>query len=347
MRGEMWFGSCAVLFAIGLASGQAKKPDVVAKLEGHRGGVSSISYSAKGNRIATGSGNGVVRVWDAKTGELIVRVDDNKHGSARITNVAFSADGHFLSSSSRTTVGAWDLADPKRLVLRYEDPYQTDVNKLGTVSGDGRLVYFTGLENGVAVLRTYAFGTRTIGNVDLSPKLRPIAIAPISDPESALVALYCATGEKGEVGAVALAGLGETRVLTKDVPTPQAGKPLSINFAPDAKWLLAGNGANVVYWAVPGSQVIEGEPRVLPGNWYVAVAGPKSRVAVATIPEEGKKVTVKIFEIAADAGSAAKVIEAYPSEIKRISALAFSPDGSILAVGDDSEGVVQLWAITK
>jgi len=343
----MWFGSCAVLFAIGPASGQAKKPEVVAKLEGHRGGVSAISYSAKGNRIATGSGNGVVRVWDAKTGELIVRVDDNKHGSARVTNVAFSADDHYLSSSSRTTVGAWDLSDPKRLVLRYEDPYQTDASKLGAVSGDGRVVYFTAIENGIPVLRTYSFGTRTISTVDLSPKLRPIAMNPISDPESALVALYCATGEKGEVGAVALAGLGETRVMAKDVPAPQAGKPLSISFAPDAKWLLVGNGSKVVYWAVPGSQVIEGDPWVLPGNWYVAVPGPKSRVAVATMPEEVKKVTVKIFEIGADTGSTAKLIDEYPTEIKRVSALTFSPDGSILAVGDDSEGVVQLWALKR
>ena len=50
-----------MLCAAGPVLAQPKKPDVVAKLEGHRGGVSAIAYSAKGDRIATGSGNGVVR----------------------------------------------------------------------------------------------------------------------------------------------------------------------------------------------------------------------------------------------------------------------------------------------
>ena len=72
---------------------QSKKSEVVAKLEGHRGGVSAIAYSAKGDRIATGSGNGVVRIWDSRTGELVFRVDEGKHNSARVNSVAFSADG--------------------------------------------------------------------------------------------------------------------------------------------------------------------------------------------------------------------------------------------------------------
>ena len=194
MRGASWIGAIAVLATASTALGQAKKPEVVAKLEGHRGGVSAITFTAKGDRLATGSGNGVVRVWDAKTGDLIARVDDLKHNSARVANVAFSADGRYLSSSSRTTVGTWDLSDPKHLVLRYEDPYQADVGKLGAVSGDGRLVYYTGIENSQPVLRTYSFANRTVGNVDLPAKLKPIAIAPISDPEIR----RAITGDRGQ-----------------------------------------------------------------------------------------------------------------------------------------------------
>lgn len=344
MRGAMWVGAVAVLVMVGSALGQPKKPDVVAKLEGHRGGVSAIAYSAKGDRIATGSGNGVVRIWDAKTGELVIRVDDQKHNSARVANVAFSADGRYVSSSSRTTAGVWDLTDPKRLTMRYEDPNLPDAGKLGVVSGDGRLFYYTGSENSLPALHTYSFSNRTVGNVDLPPKLRPAAIASISDPESALVALYCATGEKWESGAVALVGLGETRLLTKDVPAPQNGKPLSVGFAPDARWLVVGNGSKVAYWPVPGSQVIESEPHTLPGEWYIVAAGPGNRVAVASVPEDGKRVMVKILDIGADPQAAPKVVTEFASGAKRVSALAFSPDGSILAVGDDSEGVVQLWA---
>lgn len=322
---------------------QQKKPEVVAKLEGHRGGVSAIAYSAKGDRIATGSGNGVVRLWDAKTGELISRVDEGRHKSAHVTSVAFSADGRYLSSSSRTMTGAWDLSDPKRMSLRYEDPYGPEPGKLGVVSGDGRQVYFTGTENMVPVLSTYSFGNRTIAKPDFPAKLRPIAITAIPDIESALVAVHCAAGEKGEATAIALVGLGETRILTKDVPAVIVGKPVAIGFAPDAKWLVVGNGSRVACWRVPGSQVITGDPKLLPGNRnFVAAVGPRNVVAAASEPAADKGVLVALFDVS---GAEPKRLVEYDSGLERISALAFSPDGSILAVGDDAEGIVLLWAL--
>ena len=343
MRGTATLAAVIALGATGPVFAQGKKPEVVAKLEGHRGGVSAIAYSAKGDRIATGSGNGVVRLWDAKTGELVCRVDDGKHNSARVTNVAFSADGRFLSSSSRTMTGTWEISEPKRLSSRFEDPYGSEPGKLGIVSGDGRLMYFTGVENTFPVLGSYSFANRATGKPELPAKLRPMAMAAISDTESALAAILCAAGEKGETAAVALIGLGDTRLLSKDVPAPIAGKPTSLGFAPDSKWLIVGNGSKVACWRVPGSQVITGDPKELPGvRHFVAAAGPRNIVAVASEAAAGKSVQVTLFEIG---GNDPKLIAEYDSALERISALAFSPDGSILAVADDAEGIVQLWAI--
>jgi hypothetical protein len=343
MRSATSIALVVVLCAAGPAPAQQKKPEVVAKLEGHRGGVSAIAYSAKGDRIATGSGNGVVRLWDARSGELVSRVDQGKHSSARVTSVAFSADGNYLSSSSRTMTGAWDISDPKRLSLRYEDPFGPDPEKLGIVSGDGQLMYFTGIENMLPVLGAYSFGNRAIGKPDLPQKLRPIAMSAISDPESALVAIHCSTGEKGESAAVALVGLGETRVLMKDVPALTSGKPTSIAFASDAKWLVVGNGSKVACWRVPGSQVITSDPVLLPGTGhFVAAPAPRNVLAVAAGPANDRAVLVTLYDVG---GTDPKRLSDYNSGLKRISALAFSPDGAILAVGDDDEGIVQLWAL--
>ena len=343
MRSASSMALVIVLCAAGPTLAQQKKPEVVAKLEGHRGGVSAIAYSAKGDRIATGSGNGVVRLWDARTGGLVSRVDQGKHGSARVTSVAFSADGNYLSSSSRTMTGAWDISDPKRLSLRYEDPFGSDPGKLGTVSGDGHLMYFTGVENMVPVLGAYAFGNRSISKPELPAKLRPIVMAAITDSESALVAVHCATGEKGETAAVALVGLGDTRILTKDVPALTVGKPISIAFAPDAKWLVVCNGSKVACWRVPGSQVISSDPICLPGaGHFVAAPGARNVVAVASGPVNDRAVQVTLYDLG---GTEPKRLAEYNPGLKRISTLAFSPDGAILAVGDDDEGIVQLWAL--
>jgi len=128
----------------------------------------------------------------------------------------------------------------------------------------------------------------------------------------------------------------------KDVPRPLLDRPITINFAPDAKWLVVGNGSKVAYWRVPGSQVIRSDPKILPGEWFVAAAGPDNRLAVAALPEAGKSTKVTIYDIG---GTEPKVVAEYASGIEMISVMTFSPDGSILAVGDDVEGVVQLWAL--
>jgi WD40 repeat protein len=343
MRGAVWVGAVAVLVTAGPAFGQQKKPAVLAKLEGHRGGVSAVAISAQGDRIATGAGNGDVRVWDAKTAELIVRMTETKHGPARVAQLAFSAahNGRYLSASSRNNVVVWDVSDPKRVTTRYEDPFLPEPSKLGTVTGDGKLGYFTSVENNAPKLQAYSLVSRAIITADLPPKLKPLALAPISDPLSGLVAIYCAAGEKGESASVALVGVGETQVLAKDVPPPQ-NRPISIGFAPDAKWLVVGNGSKVSYWRVPGSQVITGDPKSLAGEWYVAAAGPRNRVAVASVPESGKTVTVKVFDVG---GTEPKSVAEFASGIERVSVMAFAPDGSVLAVADDVEGVLQLWAL--
>ena len=46
-------------------------------------------------------------------------------------------------------------------------------------------------------------------------------------------------------------------------------------------------------------------------------------------------------------GSEPKVVAVYGTDIDRVSGLAFSPDGKILAVADDVEGVVQIWSLSE
>ena len=329
----------AVLGAAAPVAAQDKKPDVRATLTGHRGGVGAVAFGPKGDLIATGAGNGVVRIWNAKTGEVVARIDDQTHGEARVKLMAWAADGKHLSAASKQAVVVWDMSDPKVPKIRYEDGHLATPAKIGTVTGDGRRVYFLASLNNVFLLRTYTFATRDDSRAAVPEKFSAVTLAAIPDTESGLVAVY--GGAADERPAIALLGLGDPKLLTDDVPKPAPGTAPHIAFSPDGKWLVVA-GESIAYWRVPGSQVVTGKPKLLEDVAAVAVAvGPGNRLAYATAPEEGKKVTIRVVELG---GDTPKPIADFATNIERVSALAWAPDGT-LAVADDAEGAVQLWAL--
>ena len=57
-------------------------------LNGHTQPLSSVAFSPDGKRIATGSGDQTVRVWDAETGTEKLALKGHV-----VTSVAFSPDG--------------------------------------------------------------------------------------------------------------------------------------------------------------------------------------------------------------------------------------------------------------
>jgi WD40 repeat protein len=107
---------------------------LVAKpIVGHYGTILALAFSPDGRRIATGSNDKTVRLWDAVTGQPIGNPQTLR---SRVEQVAFTGDGNKIVAVSRDTVQTLDgdpdkqlpaeMAGSKIIALRSDDRFGLD-----------------------------------------------------------------------------------------------------------------------------------------------------------------------------------------------------------------------------
>ena len=94
------------------------------RLVGHTGPVTSARFSREGTRLVTASRDNDARIWDVRTGELIVTLRGH-FGVVR--DASFSPDGRWVVTAGPQTAALWDAASGARLFFLYghEKPLST------------------------------------------------------------------------------------------------------------------------------------------------------------------------------------------------------------------------------
>ncbi|HEY7426315.1 MAG TPA: hypothetical protein VH682_18935 [Gemmataceae bacterium] len=245
---------------------------------GHEGALTTLSFSADGRRVLTGSADGSVLLWDVQTGKTIRKIPTG----APIVTAALSADGQrgaFVNASA----------------LRQCNTRDFDTMR-GRSMGTARL--FTCLAftaDSQAVLIGFDRSDRafdkvmTMWNLEPTNGIRYPSFSSRPEPVTCLAlspdGKYAASGHSGEVPAVTLWDVSTGKQLWQN--TMPARPIRQVAFSPNNRFLLAGAGSASRLFHVPGGQSA-GQFDVPKEALTCACFSPDSKQALCASYEDGR-----------------------------------------------------------
>ncbi|MCF3588233.1 CHAT domain-containing protein [Planktothrix agardhii 1029] len=287
-------------------------------LGGHAKPVYAVSFSPDGKRLATGSWDNTVKLWDANTGKEIQTLRGH---TDRVYGVSFSPDGKRLATGSwDNTVKLWDANTGKEIyTLRghtdwvWDVSFSPDSKRLASASGD-KTVKLWDVSAGKEI-QTLTGHTDGLRGVSFSPDGKRLATAS-SDKT---VKLWDSTTGK------------EIQTLTG-----HTNWVWGVSFSPDGQRLATASADKTVkLWdSATGKEI-----QTLTGhtNWVRGVSFSPDGQRLATASEDN---TVKLWDSATG-----KEIQTLTGHTDRVNRVSFSPDGQRLATTSDDK-TVKLWDST-
>jgi WD40 repeat protein/predicted Ser/Thr protein kinase len=285
--------------------------DQLATLPGHAGTVTCATFSPDGNRLATGSHDGTIKIWDA---EQHTCVATHKITPIAVWSLAFTPDGQTLVAGCNEGIQLWDLDSWS---LRRNFPgIQADVSRTGTLlAATASNPFFWEPAGSVALwnwrtgqlLRRFDQPARTAA---LSSDGRLLAVAGTNNVVSVL---DTATGSR-----------------LRQWPTKDS--VWSLRFLPEGRTLLVVGWSREVLvcrWDDPVPAILAGHELHV---WSAAVSPDGATIATTSSDQ-----TVRLWDAASLEPKG--LLRGHQSEVW---CAAFCPKGDLLATGGKDQNVM-LW----
>jgi eukaryotic-like serine/threonine-protein kinase len=324
-----------------------------ATLDGHTGSVTSVCFSPDGSQIASGSGDGSLRIWCAKTGQCLLKFKATEYC---LFSICFSPDGSQIASGSddiihildaKTGLSLLELKGHKRPVYRLV--YSPNGSRVISMSQDGTLRLWDAKSGkSLLVLNGYnALGGFTPDGTQFVAGAKD-ATLHLCDAKTgqSLRVLYGHTNELISVcfspdGRRIASGSGDGTLRIWETITGRSlmelkghtGFVSDVCFSPDGMQITSGSeDATIRIWdATTGQSLMELKGHT---NRVNSVCFSPNGCCIASGSEDK---TIRFWDT--KTGKSQLELKGYTGEVKSI---CFSPDGSRIVSGSE-DNTIRLW----
>ncbi|EMD36495.1 hypothetical protein CERSUDRAFT_115528 [Gelatoporia subvermispora B] len=291
------------------------------QMSGHTGTVFAVAFSPNGTRVVSGSGDDTVRIWDARSGDLIMQPLEGHRGE--VISVVFSPNGtRIVSGSLDNTVRIWNAITGELVI----DPHRGHRKGVSSVSfsPDGTRIISGSLdhtlrlwhaETGDPLLDAFEGHTDMVRSVLFSPDGRQV----VSCSDDRTIRLWDVL--RGEEVMKPLRG--------------HTGIVYSVAFSPDGTRIASGSGDSTIkLWdARTGAPIID--PLVGHTDSVLSVAfSPDGTRIVSSSTDK----TVRLW----DAATGRPVKQPFEGHGDLVWSVGFSPDGRTVVSGSGDK-TIRLW----
>jgi len=274
----------------------------------HPGGCNSIAFAPDGKTLASG-GADTVRVWDVATGKQILKLQMPK---GKVACVAYSPDGRVLAAGGwQEGVCFWEVATGQESRRPWKD--LTEIRSIA-FSPDGKTIAVGSTYGKLHLLET-ATGKR-VRTLDLAARSGDVCGLAFAHDGNKLAAVSASCARLWDVNT------------GKELLTTSGGAPA---FSRNGKILATTGREFLRLWDTTSAKLLlewaANDPNLLafsPDSKWIA---------------SGSPLQIRIWETATG-----KELQAFSHKPGLIRALTFSPNGQLLACGENT-GVITLWDV--
>jgi len=314
------------IFAVG-AQEEIDGLELRATLSGHELPVNDLAFSPDGSRLASGSDDLTVVVWDVASGAPEITFEGQLHP---VRSVDFSPDGETLLTTGFNGIAfLWDLRSQTRAVSVNLDEFPSMSD--GAFSPDGAQFALA-----VGTGEVVVFDTETQEEVASYAGGETLLVERVgwNDDGSRLIAGY------GFPSDSALVWEAETGDLLFSVNAGN-GTAYGVDIAPDGTTTAVGSGeGSVLLWALTDEasfDLLHDLRDAHPGGVFDVAFSPDG-TRLASVGFDG---ALRVWDVA----SGEMAAEAVPSEAARsLLAVAWGPEGERIAAAGET-GDVYVWGM--